>query len=639
MQRMGLEVGPRMYVAAAISLASFTGASNELLLAQEDATAYGESSFVGDQGSTWSAAGLASNAATSGTLLGGMDALEQQQTLVSNAFQRRGAWEMWKLHAEKNGGVAAPDAVVTHAEAQLRSADEGARGAGAAALCAFTGGAGGLEARKQALRARGVDPLDPAAAHFLAAAGALPALVAALPLDDPAACATALCALRNLVAAKSVLAYEAFSRGAVEAANLCAMVHHRSAEVCAAAAGVLSNLLFYEEFTTFVEPFTVTLVAVANLHAPAKSTAEEALKRLGRSEQGVDKPRKVSASLAGVVSGAAEIERRRQIAPSVAVSTERWLRLAAQAPTWLRLKRALAVLAALPPGAPAARALEAEAAACRTLLAQLRTKILADATGGEADRDTRVMVLARANVVDGQRRRHMKLCPFSWGDKSVQHRVLPKTCECGYVDRCRDVASGLRFPTHRLESGGVQELVYTLVTEGRDEQVCRAACTALRNLCSADEEIARSATTALPALVEVLERHGGVEAVAVPACGTLAFVVFFPHMGPLCVARGGVEALVGAAARAPAARALAGMVLERLGRDLSGRPLAGTWLVEPRNRQPVSERFDNDKFKATFDLTGELLWAATKTTPASTFAFYHRLPPLLQSTPSIGTGR
>jgi type IV pilus assembly protein PilC len=58
-----------------------------------------------------------------------------------------------------------------------------------------------------------------------------------------------------------------------------------------------------------------------------------------------------------------------------------------------------------------------------------------------------------------------------------------------------------------LESGGVQELVYTLVTEGRDEQVCRAACTALRNLCSADEEIARSATTALPALVEVLERY------------------------------------------------------------------------------------------------------------------------------------
>ena len=123
--------------------------------------------------------------------------------------------------------------------------------------------------------------------------------------------------MRNLIAAKSHLAYEAKKCGAVRALCETAMLHFRSAAVCAAVAGCIYNIVFFNELAADTAPYLVVpLVAMGQLHPSAKGLADGALGRLNRTTQGVAQPQVVLKSLVGAAIAATQVAARAAAAPS-----------------------------------------------------------------------------------------------------------------------------------------------------------------------------------------------------------------------------------------------------------------------------------------------------------------------------------
>ena len=140
------------------------------------------------------------------------------------------------------------------------------------------------------------------------------------------ASANACAALRNLICAKSHLAYEAKKCGAVVALCKTAMLHFRSAPVCAAVAGFFYNFAFYSELGVDIAPYVVVpLVAMGQLHPSAKGLADGALGRLNRTTQGVAQPSVVLKSLVGVAIAATQVAVRAAAAPSHKETMQQWV--------------------------------------------------------------------------------------------------------------------------------------------------------------------------------------------------------------------------------------------------------------------------------------------------------------------------
>jgi hypothetical protein len=166
------------------------------------------------------------------------------------------------------------------------AAQRWAAAAGAAELCALTGGEGGFAARERVLVAQGTS--YDARIGMVAATGAIPALLIALELHGShvAVVAPAVAALRNLASSTEKVAREVAGGGAMPLLVAALRAHGGKEAVAVPAAGALLNILGVKELVAqvgAVEGVGDALVAAARA---AGEVALKALARLGLNAEG-----------------------------------------------------------------------------------------------------------------------------------------------------------------------------------------------------------------------------------------------------------------------------------------------------------------------------------------------------------------